>query len=127
VAVLEKVRKSVALAVSLERATLVALVAVVAVVALPLKAPVKVVVVRLLVDGLKDNPVPRLKAWLPLDDEATNNGKNEELVETETVAPLVALVAVVAVAALPPILRLATAVVDETTNGAVPVETVDVI
>lgn len=130
VAVLEKVKKSEALATSLARLTLLALVAVVAVVAvvaLPERAPVKVVVLRLLVDGLKERPVPRLKAWFELVDEATNNGKKEALVETETVAPLLALVAVVAVAALPPMERLATGVVEATTNGAVPVETVEVI
>lgn len=105
---------------------MLALVAVVAVVALPDRAPVNVVVVRLLVDGLKDKPVPKLKAWLELVEEATNNGKNEALVEVDTVAPLLALVAVVAVAALPPILKLATGVVEATENGAVPVANVEV-
>jgi len=38
-----------------------------------------------------------------------------------------AVVAVVAVAALPPMLKLATGVVDDITNGAVPVVTVEVI
>ena len=49
------------------------------------------------------------------------------MVETATVAPLVALVAEVAVAAFPPILKPATGVVEATTNGAVPVAMVDVI
>ena len=40
---------------------------------------------------------------------------------------VVAEVALVAVAALPPILRLATGVVEATTNGAVPVVAVEVI
>jgi hypothetical protein len=59
------------------------------------------VVDRLFVDGLKVRPVPRLNAWLLLEEEAKKAGKKEALVEVETVAPLVALVAVVAVVALP--------------------------
>lgn len=47
---------------------------VVAVLALPVSPPVKVVVVRVLVLGLKVRPVPRFVAWLPLVDEATNKG-----------------------------------------------------
>ena len=44
-----------------------------------------------------------------------------------TVPAVVAEVALVAVAAFPPILRLATGVVEATTNGAVPVARVEVI
>ena len=54
---------------------LVAVVAVVAVVALPAKAPVKVVVDKLLVEGLKVKPVPKLNGWLELEDEAAKSGK----------------------------------------------------
>ena len=72
-----------------------------AVVALPERAPENVVVVRVLVDGLKVKPVPKLNGWLLLEEEAKKAGKKEALVEVETVAPLVALVAVVAVVALP--------------------------
>lgn len=54
--------------------------------------------------------------------EAANNGKKEALVVVATVAPLVAFVAVPDVAAF----RLATCVVEETTSGAVPVDTVEV-
>ena len=58
-------------------------------------------VVRVLVDGLKVKPVPKLNGWLLLEEEAKKAGKKEALVEVETVAPLVALVAVVAVVAFP--------------------------
>jgi regulator of extracellular matrix RemA (YlzA/DUF370 family) len=77
----------------------VADVAVVAVVAFPESAPVKVVVDKLLVEGLNVSPVPKLNGWFPFEEEAANSGKNEAFEEDETVAPLFALVAVVAVVA----------------------------
>ena len=48
--------------------------AVVAVEAFPASAPVKVVVLKLLVDGLKVKPVPRLNGWLLLEEEAKKAG-----------------------------------------------------
>lgn len=77
----------------------VQLVAVVAVEAFPVKAPTKVVVVNVFVEGLKVNPVPNFGTWLPFAEAATINGKNEAFVEDETVPTLVAFVAVVAVVA----------------------------
>ena len=90
--------------------TVPAVVAEVAVVALPESAPVNVVVARLLVDGLKVSPVPKLNGWLPLEEDAKKAGKKEALDEVATVVPLVALVAVVAVVAEPAVaaFRLAT-------------------
>jgi hypothetical protein len=58
----------------LARFTLVALVAVVAVVALPDNAPEKVVVVKVLVEGLKVSPDPRLNGWLLFVEEENNAG-----------------------------------------------------
>jgi hypothetical protein len=59
---------------------------VVAVVAFPLNAPVKVVVVRLLVLGLKLKPVPRFTVWVELLELATNKGKKLALVLVLVVA-----------------------------------------
>jgi hypothetical protein len=55
--------------------TVPAVVALVAVVALPERAPVKVVVLKLFVEGLKVSPVPKLKGWFPLEEEAKKAGK----------------------------------------------------
>jgi hypothetical protein len=81
---------------------LVAVVAVVAVEALPVKAPTKVVVVRVLVLGLNVKPVAVSMPWLPDVLEETKVGKKDAFVEfVAVVATFVALVAVVAVVALP--------------------------
>lgn len=80
------------------------------------------------VEGLNVCVVLRLKGWFPFEDDAKKAGKYEALFDTETVAPLVALVAVVVVVELSAVAawRLATKVVLETTIGAVPVAIVDV-
>ncbi len=79
----------------------VADVAEVAVVAFPERAPLKVVVARVLVDGLKVSPVAVSIPWLELELEATKVGKKLAFVEfVAVVATFVAFVAVVAVVAV---------------------------
>ena len=76
---------------------LVALVADVAVEAFPVKAPTKVVVDNVFVEGLKVKPVPRFGTWLPFVEEAAIKGKKVAFADDETVPTLVAFVAFVAV------------------------------
>jgi hypothetical protein len=57
------------------KVALVTVLAVVALEAFPVSAPTKVVVLRVLVDGLKVKPVPKLNGWLPFVEEAKNAGK----------------------------------------------------
>lgn len=75
----------------------------VALVRLPVRAPVKVVAVKLLVAALNVNPARRLAAWFEFVEEATKRGKKVPVVTT-LVATFDAFVAVPDVAAF----RLAT-------------------
>ena len=83
------------------------------------------------VDGLNFNLVEETYSGKLPEFAVFHTGYITALVVLSSVVPVfvafVAVVADVAVAALPPIDKLATAVVLETVNGAVPVATVDVI
>ena len=69
--------------------------------ALPVREPTKVVVVKEFVDGLKLSPVPKLKGWFELEEDAAKMGKKDAFEEVETVDPFVEFVAVVAVEEFP--------------------------
>jgi len=78
----------------------VELVALVAVLALPERAPLNVVVVKVFVEGLKNNPVAVSIPWFPLVLEETNVGKKLAFVLfVAVVAAFVEFVALVAVVA----------------------------